>query len=55
MSAHFDKHVANEEGDFSCEICNRSFTNLRLYRVHKRMHLPQLKNHVCEQCGKAFL
>ncbi|KAF6215355.1 hypothetical protein GE061_010107 [Apolygus lucorum] len=55
MSAHFDEHVANEEGEFSCETCGRVFTNLRLYRVHKRMHMPQHKNHVCEQCGKAFL
>ncbi|XP_014272725.1 zinc finger protein 420 isoform X1 [Halyomorpha halys] len=55
MSAHFDEHVATEEGDFQCDVCNRIFTNLRLFRVHKRMHMPQPKNHVCETCGKGFL
>lgn len=55
MSAHFDEHVATEEGAFQCDVCNRIFTNLRLFRVHKRMHMPQPKNHVCQTCGKGFL
>ncbi|XP_073987260.1 uncharacterized protein [Rhodnius prolixus] len=55
LSAHFDQHVATEEGDFQCDICNRVFNNLRLFRVHKRMHQPQPKNHICEICGKGFL
>ncbi|XP_075214790.1 uncharacterized protein LOC142320645 [Lycorma delicatula] len=55
LSAHLDDHVTNEEGDFQCEICNRIFSNLRLYRVHKRMHLPQIKNWTCDQCGKRYL
>uniref|UniRef100_A0A1B6BYQ0 Zinc finger protein 865 n=1 Tax=Clastoptera arizonana TaxID=38151 RepID=A0A1B6BYQ0_9HEMI len=55
LSAHLDEHVANEEGDFQCEICNRIFNNLRLYRVHKRMHYPQVKNWTCDQCGKRYL
>lgn len=55
LSAHLDEHVANEEGDFQCEICNRIFSNLRLYRVHKRMHYPQVKNWTCDQCGKRYL
>ncbi|KAL1124538.1 hypothetical protein AAG570_001164 [Ranatra chinensis] len=55
MSAHFDQHVTNEEGDFQCDVCNRIFSNLRLFRVHKRMHMPQAKNHICETCGKAYL
>lgn len=30
LSLHLDDHVAKEEGDFQCEICNRIFSNLRL-------------------------
>lgn len=55
LSAHLDEHVANEEGDFQCDVCNRIFSNLRLYRVHKRMHYPQVKNWTCDQCGKRYL
>ncbi|XP_056642521.1 zinc finger protein 260-like [Diorhabda carinulata] len=54
LSAHFDEHVASEEGDFQCEICNRIFSNLRLFRIHKRMHYPQTKAWVCETCGKKY-
>lgn len=55
LSAHLDEHISNEERDFQCEVCNRIFSNLRLYRVHKRMHYPQHKNWTCDQCGKRYL
>lgn len=55
LSAHLDEHITNEERDFQCEVCNRIFSNLRLYRVHKRMHYPQHKNWTCDQCGKRYL
>nr|CAD7588742.1 unnamed protein product [Timema genevievae] len=54
LSMHLDEHVAAEEGDFQCEVCNRIFTNLRLFRVHKRMHYPQAKLWTCETCGKRY-
>ncbi|KAK7868949.1 hypothetical protein R5R35_002583 [Gryllus longicercus] len=54
LSAHLDEHVATEEGDFQCEVCNRIFSNLRLFRVHKRMHYPQSKLWTCETCGKRY-
>ncbi|CAG9858608.1 unnamed protein product [Phyllotreta striolata] len=54
LSAHMDEHVAAEEGDFQCEVCNRIFTNLRLFRIHKRMHYPQSKAWVCDTCGKKY-
>ncbi|XP_023029686.2 uncharacterized protein [Leptinotarsa decemlineata] len=54
LSAHLDEHVAAEEGDFQCEICNRIFSNLRLFRVHRRMHYPQNKAWECETCGKKY-
>ncbi|KAL3284738.1 hypothetical protein HHI36_018883 [Cryptolaemus montrouzieri] len=54
LSAHLDEHVAMEEGDFQCEICNRIFSNLRLFRIHKRMHAPQHKAWPCPQCGKKY-
>lgn len=54
LSAHLDEHVEMEEGDFQCEICNRIFSNLRLFRIHKRMHAPQHKAWECQECGKKY-
>ncbi|GJQ84223.1 hypothetical protein Trydic_g2891 [Trypoxylus dichotomus] len=54
LSMHLDEHVAAEEGDFQCEVCNRIFSNLRLFRIHKRMHYPQNKAWTCETCGKRY-
>ena len=54
LSHHLDDHVAKEAGDFQCEVCNRIFTNLRLFRIHKRIHNPQVKSWTCEQCGKQY-
>lgn len=54
LSSHLDDHVAQEEGDFQCEICNRIFDNLRLYRIHKRLHSSQIKSWECERCGKKY-
>lgn len=54
LSTHLDDHVAKEEGDFQCEICNRIFSNLRLFRIHKRIHYPQVKSWSCSSCGKKY-
>lgn len=54
LSVHLDEHAAAEDGDFQCEVCNRIFSNLRLFRVHKRMHYPQSKLWTCETCGKRY-
>lgn len=54
LSVHLDDHVAKEEGDFQCENCNRIFNNLRLFRIHKRIHYPQTKSWPCEVCGKRY-
>nr|CAH7724786.1 unnamed protein product [Callosobruchus chinensis] len=54
MSAHLDDHVASEEGDFQCEVCNRIFSNLRLFRIHRRMHYPQNKSWECSTCNKKY-
>lgn len=54
LSIHLDDHVAKEEGDFQCEVCNRIFNNLRLFRIHKRIHYPQVKSWPCSTCGKRY-
>lgn len=54
LSSHLDDHVAKEEGDFQCETCNRIFSNLRLFRIHKRIHYPQVKSWPCDTCGKRY-
>ncbi|XP_034934486.1 zinc finger protein 568-like [Chelonus insularis] len=54
LTVHLDEHIAKEEGDFQCEVCNRIFSNLRLFRIHKRVHYPQNKSWPCETCGKRY-
>ncbi|KAJ8681290.1 hypothetical protein QAD02_017077 [Eretmocerus hayati] len=54
LSHHLDEHVAKEDGDFQCEVCNRIFNNLRLFRIHKRVHYPQAKSWNCDTCGKKY-
>lgn len=56
LSAHMESHATNNENkEFQCDVCSRIFSNLRLFRVHKRMHYPQVKNWTCDQCGKRYL
>ncbi|XP_066156716.1 zinc finger protein ZFP2-like [Euwallacea fornicatus] len=54
LSAHVDEHVANEDGDFQCEVCNRIFNNLRLFRIHRRIHQPNAKAWECCTCNKKY-
>lgn len=51
---HLEHHANSEDGNFVCDICSRVFTNMRMFRVHKKMHMPQSKNHTCETCGRQF-
>ncbi|XP_054284175.1 zinc finger protein 835-like isoform X2 [Macrosteles quadrilineatus] len=55
LSAHLDEHTNIEDREYQCEVCHRIFSNLRLFRVHKRLHYPQVKNWTCDQCGKRYL
>lgn len=54
LTNHVNEHFNQEEGDFQCEVCNRIFNNLRLYRIHRRVHLPQVKSWACESCDKKY-
>ncbi|KAI5737650.1 hypothetical protein M8J76_015387 [Diaphorina citri] len=55
LHIHLDEHMSmQEEGEFQCEVCNRIFNSLRLYRVHKKLHFQQPKNYFCDLCGKRF-
>lgn len=55
MAEHLDSHLqSNEEGEFKCEICERIFKNLRLFRIHKRMHYTTLKSWTCKDCNKKY-
>lgn len=51
---HLEHHANSEDGNFVCDVCSRVFTNVRMFRVHKKMHMPQSKNHTCETCGRQF-
>ncbi|XP_060867165.1 zinc finger protein 234-like [Metopolophium dirhodum] len=54
LMKHLEHHANSEDGNFVCDICSRVFTNVRMFRVHKKMHMPQSKNHTCETCGRQF-
>ncbi|XP_065368301.1 zinc finger protein 665-like [Calliphora vicina] len=38
-----------------CEYCERTFTNTRLYRIHKRMHYNNTKPFECPVCQKMYV
>lgn len=55
MSEHLNEHVKTTENNvYQCDSCDRSFNNLRVYRMHKRMHYNKTKSWECDQCPKKY-
>lgn len=54
LNSHLNEHTKKQDGDFKCEICSRTFNNLRLYRLHRRMHTTKVKSWTCEECNKKY-
>merc|ERR1712226_672760 len=39
---------------FKCDICEKSYTSKQILAKHVDVFHKGLKNHCCDQCGKAF-
>lgn len=55
LNDHLDEHITKtEDGCFTCEVCQRVFHNLRLFRIHKRLHYATPKTWECDVCNKKY-
>lgn len=48
------KRRENSVGEWDCEICDKKFTKLQLYKRHMRLHDPNNPNR-CEICNLTFV
>lgn len=55
VTEHVDEvHGGTDDGEFICDTCQRVFTNLRQFRIHKRLHYTSTKSYQCSQCDKKY-
>ncbi|XP_055083842.1 zinc finger protein 1035 [Periophthalmus magnuspinnatus] len=54
LSLHLKLHAAEKEvGEFRCDMCYKSFSQLNLLRRHQESHVGQVV-YECTECDKAF-
>ncbi|KAJ0066162.1 hypothetical protein NL108_001390 [Boleophthalmus pectinirostris] len=54
LSLHLKLHAAEKEvGEFRCDMCYKSFSQLSLLRRHQESHVGQVV-YECTECDKAF-
>lgn len=54
LSIHLKLHAAEKEvGEYRCDMCYKSFSQLRLLRQHQESHVGQVV-YECTECDKAF-
>eukprot|EP00794_Sanderia_malayensis_P016206 gene16206-17837_t len=50
-----DKKLAENEKNFACTQCKKTFTTVHGLEVHvRRSHAGKLRPHECKECGKTF-
>lgn len=56
LSNHLVDHAptANNGEEYQCEECPKKFTNLRLFRIHRRGHYTIQKLWECQECNKKY-
>lgn len=56
LSNHLVDHAptANNGEEYQCEECPKKFTNLRLFRIHRRGHYTVQKLWECQECNKKY-
>lgn len=56
LSNHLVEHAptANNGEEYQCEECPKKFTNLRLFRIHRRGHYTIQKLWECQDCNKKY-
>lgn len=53
LSLHLRIHAEEETGDLCCDMCDKSFNQLSLLRLHQESHVGQVV-YECTECDKAF-
>lgn len=56
LSNHLVDHAptANNGEEYQCDECPKKFTNLRLFRIHRRGHYTVQKLWECQECNKKY-
>lgn len=56
LSNHLVDHAptTNNGEEYQCEECPKKFTNLRLFRIHRRGHYTVQKLYECQECNKKY-
>lgn len=52
---HMDEHISGtKEGVYECEFCQMAYTDVRLFRAHKKTHSSNMKIWTCKDCNKNY-
>lgn len=52
---HMDEHISGtKDGVYECELCQTAYTDVRLFRVHKKTHSSNIKIWTCKDCNKNY-
>lgn len=53
LSSHMRMHAEKEVGEYRCDMCYKSFSQLSLLKQHRESHVGQVV-YECNECDKAF-
>lgn len=52
---HVDEHISGtKDGVYECEFCQTAYTDVRLFRMHKKTHSSNVKIWTCKDCNKNY-
>lgn len=54
MAEHGTDATTVGGGDFECDVCHLSFSEARLFRIHRKGHKTSTKIWTCKECGKNY-
>ncbi|XP_028280706.1 zinc finger protein 1035 [Parambassis ranga] len=53
LSSHIRQHAEKDAGEFRCDMCYKSFSQLALLKHHRESHVGEVV-YECTECDKAF-
>lgn len=55
FNEHMDEHISGtKDGVYECEYCQTAYTDVRLFRAHKKTHSSNMKIWTCKDCNKNY-
>lgn len=52
---HMDEHISGtKDGVYECDLCQMAYTDVRLFRAHKKTHSSNMKIWTCNVCNKNY-